>query len=89
MLCPFKLSVLTYEISLLQPVKICLVVCSSRISWPCLQVPDEFLDPVMADMMTDPVELPTSGTIMDRAHVGAVAVVMWDEHSRRASAGLA
>ena len=28
--------------------------------------PDDFLDPVMGTLMTDPVLLPTSGTIMDR-----------------------
>merc|ERR1711937_87290 len=28
--------------------------------------PDDFLDPVMSTLMTDPVLLPTSGTIMDR-----------------------
>ena len=32
-------------------------------------VPDEFLDPVMGTLMTDPVLLPASGTIMDRGIV--------------------
>ncbi|KAG1664461.1 hypothetical protein FOA52_006307 [Chlamydomonas sp. UWO 241] len=32
-------------------------------------IPDEFLDPVMATLMTDPVLLPTSKTIMDRAQI--------------------
>ncbi len=31
--------------------------------------PDEFLDPMMFTLMTDPVRLPTSGTIMDRQHI--------------------
>ncbi len=30
-------------------------------------IPDEFLDPVMSTLMTDPVRLPSSGQIMDRA----------------------
>eukprot|EP00730_Choanoeca_flexa_P008561 TRINITY_DN12504_c0_g1_i18.p2 TRINITY_DN12504_c0_g1~~TRINITY_DN12504_c0_g1_i18.p2 ORF type:complete len:149 (+),score=22.08 TRINITY_DN12504_c0_g1_i18:183-629(+) len=29
--------------------------------------PDEFLDPLMYSLMTDPVRLPTSGTVMDRS----------------------
>ncbi|CAE8655499.1 unnamed protein product, partial [Polarella glacialis] len=29
-------------------------------------IPDEFLDPIMSDIMVDPVMLPTSNTIMDR-----------------------
>lgn len=32
-------------------------------------VPDEFLDPVMGTLMTDPVLLPASGTIMDRGNI--------------------
>jgi len=31
--------------------------------------PDDFLDPMMFTLMTDPVRLPTSGTIMDRQHI--------------------
>lgn len=31
--------------------------------------PDEFLDPIMSTPMLDPVILPTSGTIMDRATI--------------------
>ena len=31
--------------------------------------PDEFLDPMMFTLMTDPVRLPTSGTVMDRQHI--------------------
>lgn len=29
--------------------------------------PDEFLDPIMGTLMKDPVKLPTSGNIVDRA----------------------
>ena len=32
-------------------------------------VPDEFLDPVMGTLMSDPVILPTSGNIMDRGNI--------------------
>merc|ERR1719181_17386 len=31
-----------------------------------LEIPDHFLDPIMQDIMEDPVLLPTSKTIMDR-----------------------
>jgi len=34
-----------------------------------VEIPDEFLDPIMQDMMTDPVRLPTSGNIMDRKNI--------------------
>lgn len=34
-----------------------------------VDIPEEFLDPIMQDMMTDPVKLPTSGNIMDRKHI--------------------
>ena len=34
-----------------------------------VEVPDEFLDPIMQDMMMDPVKLPTSGNIMDRKNI--------------------
>ncbi len=30
------------------------------------EIPDEFMDPIMASIMTDPVLLPTSDTVMDR-----------------------
>lgn len=30
------------------------------------EVPDEFLDPIMSEIMTDPVRLPTSGVVVDR-----------------------
>ncbi|KAL6763344.1 ubiquitin elongating factor core-domain-containing protein [Haematococcus lacustris] len=33
------------------------------------EVPEEFTDPLMATLMTDPVLLPTSGTVMDRAQI--------------------
>jgi len=31
------------------------------------EVPDEFLDPIMQEMMRDPVKLPTSGHVMERS----------------------
>lgn len=31
--------------------------------------PDEFLDPIMSTLMRDPVKLPTSGHIVDRATI--------------------
>jgi len=34
-----------------------------------VEVPDEFLDPIMQEIMTDPVKLPTSGNVMDRKHI--------------------
>mmetsp|Transcript_12882 Transcript_12882/g.29236 ORF Transcript_12882/g.29236 Transcript_12882/m.29236 type:complete len:1022 (+) Transcript_12882:65-3130(+) len=34
-----------------------------------VEIPDEFLDPIMQEMMMDPVKLPTSGNIMDRKHI--------------------
>ncbi len=50
-----------------------LVVCDVRLAWAValvyggrVQVPEEFLDPIMASLMTDPVRLP-SGHIMDRS----------------------
>lgn len=33
------------------------------------EIPDEFLDPIMCTLMVDPVKLPSSGTIMDRASI--------------------
>ena len=30
------------------------------------EIPDEFLDPVLFQLMRDPVLLPTSGTVVDR-----------------------
>jgi ubiquitin conjugation factor E4 B len=35
-------------------------------------IPDEFLDPIMATLMVDPVVLPTSGTRMDRSAIRAI-----------------
>jgi hypothetical protein len=32
--------------------------------------PDEFLDPIMSELMRDPVTLPTSNTTMDRCGAG-------------------
>jgi len=34
-----------------------------------IDAPDEFLDPLMCTFMTDPVLLPTSGTIIDRSTI--------------------
>jgi len=34
-----------------------------------VEIPEEFLDPIMQEMMVDPVTLPTSGNIMDRKHI--------------------
>merc|ERR1711971_773055 len=31
--------------------------------------PDEFIDPMMCELMEDPVLLPTSGKVMDRKHI--------------------
>ncbi|KAJ2519882.1 Ubiquitin conjugation factor E4 [Coemansia sp. RSA 1939] len=33
------------------------------------QAPDAYLDPLLASLMTDPVRLPTSGNVMDRAAI--------------------
>lgn len=35
-------------------------------------IPDEFLDPIMSSLMRDPVLLPTSGNIMDRAVISRI-----------------
>ena len=35
------------------------------------EVPDEFMDPLMAELMTDPVILPTSKAVMDRSTIRA------------------
>ena len=32
-------------------------------------IPDDYLDPIMQELMTDPVKLPTSGNIMERATI--------------------
>merc|ERR1712098_81702 len=42
-----------------------------------VDIPDEFLDPIMSDLMTDPVMLPTSQKIMDRKHI--VRIIMSDD----------
>ena len=41
-------------------------------------VPDEFLDPIMAEIMVDPVLLPTSHNIMDRKHI--MRIILSDDH---------
>jgi hypothetical protein len=43
-----------------------------------VEIPDEFLDPVMAELMVDPVLLPTSHNIMDRRHI--MRIIMSDDH---------
>ncbi|KAH0487190.1 MAG: hypothetical protein KVP17_003617 [Porospora cf. gigantea B] len=32
-------------------------------------IPDHFMDPIMGDLMVDPVKLPTSGHVVDRKHI--------------------
>ncbi len=44
-------------------------VCCTACATVCVQVPEEFTDPIMSELMSEPVLLPTSGTIMDKAHV--------------------
>ena len=34
-----------------------------------VEAPDEFYDPIMGTLMSDPVRLPTSGTIVDRSRI--------------------
>jgi hypothetical protein len=41
-------------------------------------IPDEYLDPLMASVMADPVLLPTSGMIMDRAVI--TRIILSDDH---------
>ena len=43
-----------------------------------VEVPDEYLDPVMAEIMVDPVLLPTSNNIMDRKHI--MRIILSDDH---------
>jgi hypothetical protein len=43
-----------------------------------VDIPEEYLDPVMADLMTDPVMLPNSQKIMDRNTI--VRIIMSDDH---------
>jgi len=43
-----------------------------------VDIPEEYLDPVMADLMTDPVLLPSSQKIMDRKNI--VRIIMSDDH---------
>lgn len=43
-----------------------------------VEIPDEFLDPIMAEIMIDPVLLPTSHNIMDRRHI--MRIIMADDH---------
>ena len=43
-----------------------------------VDIPDEYLDPMMADIMIDPVMLPASKTIMDRKTIQRI--IMSDDH---------
>ena len=43
-----------------------------------VEIPDEFLDPIMAEIMVDPVLLPSSNNIMDRRHI--MRIIMSDDH---------
>lgn len=36
------------------------------------EIPDEFLDPIMSSLMRNPVRLPTSGNVMDRAVISRI-----------------
>lgn len=47
-------------------------------SMDSVEIPDEFLDPIMADLMTDPVLIPTSNKIMDRKHI--TRIILADDH---------
>eukprot|EP00041_Stephanoeca_diplocostata_P033900 m.1132567 g.1132567 ORF g.1132567 m.1132567 type:complete len:120 (+) comp24425_c0_seq52:3236-3595(+) len=35
------------------------------------EIPDEYLDPILATLMTDPVRLPASGQVIDRSTIRA------------------
>ena len=41
-------------------------------------IPDHFLDPLMAEIMMDPVLLPSSSVIMDRRHI--MRIILSDDH---------
>jgi hypothetical protein len=43
-----------------------------------VEIPDEFLDPIMAELMADPVLLPTSNNIMDKRHI--MRIILSDDH---------
>jgi ubiquitin conjugation factor E4 B len=43
-----------------------------------VEIPDEFLDPIMAEIMVDPVLLPTSHSVMDRKHI--MRIILSDDH---------
>ncbi|KAF4682500.1 hypothetical protein FOZ60_010458 [Perkinsus olseni] len=43
-----------------------------------VEIPDNYLDPIMAEVMIDPVRLPGSGQIMDRRHI--VRIILSDDH---------
>jgi len=57
---------------------VCQQCCACRQATGCEQqaeeealanVPEDFLDPIMGDLMRDPVVLPSSGKIVDRATI--------------------
>jgi ubiquitin conjugation factor E4 B len=50
----------------------------SKSAMDSVEIPDEFLDPIMAEIMTDPVLLPTSHNIMDRKHI--MRIILSDDH---------
>jgi Ubiquitin elongating factor core/U-box domain len=43
-----------------------------------VEIPDSYLDPLMAELMIDPVLLPGSGMIMDRRHI--TRIILSDDH---------
>jgi hypothetical protein len=43
-----------------------------------VEIPDEFMDPIMAELMVDPVLLPTSNNVMDKRHI--MRIIMSDDH---------
>ena len=43
-----------------------------------VEIPDEFLDPLMASIMVDPVLLPTSGNVVDRGTI--TRIILSDDH---------
>jgi len=47
--------------------------------------PDEFLDPLMAELMTDPVELPNSHLIIDRITISKFNLPFYSLFSYRTS----
>eukprot|EP00048_Salpingoeca_helianthica_P009107 m.130584 g.130584 ORF g.130584 m.130584 type:complete len:193 (+) comp14778_c2_seq3:2426-3004(+) len=52
-------------------------------------IPDEFLDPIMCELMKDPVELPVSHTIIDRSTISAHLLSTPEDPFNRAPLALA